>query len=766
MDGRWTPPARHRGVRLLVVLCGVLAAGRGPAAQSLGDLARREEARRATIATPSPVYSDSSRPRQDRPLPPALPATSPGPLEALLPAPPGVASPMRPASLQPGVVSVAWDVSAPAAPPPPAAVSPDLAGRSAAPAPAPARAIAPSASGPPQVSSSAPAVTGGSRFQIKKTPEEMAETARLAGASEIAVRTVPADVRLPAAHDTLRLSTGVSYLQGADFGLDVIAAGKVSGMQTAVTSFFTAGPLGLQSRSGRASIFSPNGRWRGEGGDLYSDLGGLARGGRVSYYAGDRWTPSVSLYVPRAFGTSNSTTVIAYRDRYQLLPRVRVGGEVTSEGATFLQGHYAHPGLNLTAFSRHTRGVFAGHDKGISGGLGIGRGVALSGAIRLSDAANDSKTWQLASVRLPLPQQASVALERSWWTGSSEDGSINAVVLQLTAGKVRVMQRLQWGRTDYRQRAIPFGFDRRQSQSLASYTPGPWGSVNYQQSTQWFDDGRAQHWEELSSLFHVSRRTSLQIVSAFPDLWDSRRFRARLQHQLAPTLLLEAQYGRLSAFQLTRASMAEESKVMITLRKTWQVQTPARGADVRGRAIDQAGHPVPGALVRLGPYSAITDAGGAYRFARVPEGDFELALDRNKLPAAYAWDEAPLQLSVGRRSRVHTELHVIPLNAIRGRVYLDRNGNGTYDEGEGVPHVVVRVGNAVTATGATGAYAFYNQPPGRYVVRLDTTRLAKGLAPAAAAERAIDLTGDQPALGVDFVLEERDMPVIIRRVES
>ena len=470
------------------------------------------------------------------------------------------------------------------------------------------------------------------------------------------------------------------------------------------------------------------------------------------------------MYVHGSNPTSSGATVLAYRDRFQLLPHVRVGGEVTSDGATFVQTQYTPPRLDLTAFYRSTRGPIAGHDKGISGGLALGRGVAVSGAIRVSDATSDSSQWQLASIRLPVARQTSVTLERSWWTGSADDGATNAVTLQVPLGPVRLMQRVQWGRTDYRHRMVPFGFDRRQSHSSASYTPGPWGNVNYQQSTQWFDDGTVQEWDEVSSMLQLGRGTTAQFVTAFPDIADPQRFRARVTHRLSPTLQLEAQYGRLSAFQLTRASVGEQSRVMITIRKTWPLESPARGGEVRGRAVDQAGHQVPGALVRLGPYSAITDEAGDYAFNRVPDGQFELALDRNKLPASYALDEKPRPLTVTRGSREHVDLQVIPLNAMRGRVYLDRNHNGFWDEGEGIPNAVVAVDGSVTATTASGSYAFYNQPPGRYTIRLDVQRLPKGLAPASPTELAAELTPDYPLIGLDFTVEKKDMPIIMREI--
>jgi protocatechuate 3,4-dioxygenase beta subunit len=346
----------------------------------------------------------------------------------------------------------------------------------------------------------------------------------------------------------------------------------------------------------------------------------------------------------------------------------------------------------------------------------------------------------------------------------SGDGSTNALMVQLPMGPIRLMQRLQWGRTDYRHRAVPFGFDRRQSQSSASYTPGRWGSVNYQQSIQFFDDGTVQEWDEVSSMLQLGDRTRAQLATAFPHVSDLRRFRARVTQRLSPTLELEGQFGRLSAFQLDRASEGEQSRILVTIRKTWQITSAARGGDVRGRAIDHAGYPVQGALVRLGPYSAITDGAGDYTFRRVPDGQFDLSLDKDKLPAAYALDEKPRPLTVTRGTRERIDLPVIPLNAIRGRVYLDRNQNGYWDEGEGIPNAVVGISGSVTATTATGSYAFYNQPPGRYLIRLDVKRLAKGIVAASAAELEVELTTDSPLIGIDFIVEKKDMPILMRAI--
>ena len=515
------PFGRRDGTMLIVA--GLMALGAGLSfagvevqAQSLAALAVREAGRRAAITTPAHVYTNvpgTEQKEDDAPAPPSFESAPPQPSSV--------------AAVSPDPSRSAIPVRLIAAPPPLAA------------------AVTQASAFPAQAATDAP-LAGWSTFQIKKTLAEMAETSRLADDPQRAARTSPLDVSLPPQRDVLRLSTGIGYLQGADFGGDVSGSGKINGMQTDVNAFITAGPLGLQPRSGHISIFSPDGTWRGEGGDLYSDLRGLARGARVSWSAGQKWTPSMSVYLSGG-GPSKGATVLAYRDRVQLLPHVRVGGEVTTDGAAFLQGQYSQSRLDLGAFYRFTKSPIAGHDKGVSTGVNLGRGVAVSGAIRLSDAVGDSTRWELASVRLPLAKQASVTLERSWWTGSNE-GATNALTLQVPLGPVRLFQRLQWGRTDYRQRAVPFGFDLRQSQSMASFTPGPWGSMYYQQSTQWFDDGHVQQWDEVSSMFQIGRRTTAQFVAAVPNISDPQRLRARVTQQLSPTLLLDLQYGWLLVF--------------------------------------------------------------------------------------------------------------------------------------------------------------------------------------------------------------------------
>ena len=188
-----------------------------------------------------------------------------------------------------------------------------------------------------------------------------------------------------------------------------------------------------------------------------------------------------------------------------------------------------------------------------------------------------------------------------------------------------------------------------------------------------------------------------------------------------------AEYGRPSSYQQIQ-NATETPRFKVLLRRTWDVSTVARGGNVSGVVVDYIGRPVPGARVRLGPYSADADMNGAYVFENVPRGEFALELDPNLLPADYAWDGRARHLSVTQATRSRIELVVAPLNAIHGRVYADRNGNGRFDSGEGVLGAAVCLDERVTATDANGAYDFYNVPPGAHAVRLDPARLPEAFA--------------------------------------
>src|SRR5262249_5074720 len=143
---------------------------------------------------------------------------------------------------------------------------------------------------------------------------------------------------------------------------------------------------------------------------------------------------------------------------------------------------------------------------------------------------------------------------------------------------------------------------------------------------------------------------------------------------------------------------SDRPRFKIMLNRVMNVPTPRRGGRVSGRVVDELGRSVAGARVKLGPYFVDADAHGVYSFRDLQRGDYDLSLDENHLPADYAWDGRGQRLTVSPSSRLDLDLVVAPLNAIHGRVYIDRNANGRFDEGEGVNGVVLRLEDHATMT--------------------------------------------------------------------
>ena len=101
------------------------------------------------------------------------------------------------------------------------------------------------------------------------------------------------------------------------------------------------------------------------------------------------------------------------------------------------------------------------------------------------------------------------------------------------------------------------------------------------------------------------------------------------------------------------------------------------------------------------------------------------------------------------------DLRVTPLNAIHGRVYADRNGNGGFRRrGRGC-----RRGDAAGRplhAPTSGAYSFYNLWPDTYEVRLHG--LPPDFEPAAGRGPSTSLDG-APVTGADFRVLPKEKPV-------
>jgi hypothetical protein len=608
------------------------------------------------------------------------------------------------------------------------------------------------------------APAGWQPVQIAKTAAELAEMRRLDGDSPtaeehpVAVREVQ-----PPAHELMTFDVGLGVAQGLSGASDIVAYGSIAGIHVGMNSFWTYGRDGAMYRSGRLTLENSERSWLLEAGDLLSDVRGLARGVRAGWLVGSRWRPSVGMYVRSAALSPVDGSVVAYRDELQLPGDFVMRTEALSDRSGLVGLRWIGGRTSVDTFYRRSS-TRATDERGATASYNVWNGVTVQAGARFSDGLKTER-WYFAGLSVPVANWATVMLERTRRMPESADTS--AVGLQLPIGRVRVMQRYQWTDVAWAPEPVLTTPGYRQMQSLASYSPVPRIQFSYQLATQWSASTVARQWTELQTVFTLSRSTAFHVVTGFPDIGDPQRFRFGLRQELGRKFRLAVDYGRLPAFQSSMdiTPQPEEPRFVVMVRRTFTQRTPAAGTDVRGRVVDDRGEPIAGAPVTLGPYVTTSGVDGSYRFAHVPAGDLDLQLDKAHLPAQYASDAAPQSVHVADREPVQFDLRAIPLHAIHGHVYVDRNGNGEFDDGEGIPNVVIRLDDNGTATmsGSDGAYGFYNLVPARYRVWIDESRLSRDVATVSATSLEIELEGDgRSRTGADFRVAPKRKPIMMQ----
>ena len=559
----------------------------------------------------------------------------------------------------------------------------------------------------------------------------------------------------PPAKGRLRTVLGVGYVQGADWGAEAIVSGTLGRLSIQSESLFTYGPQGLLFDHGTVWLQHADHRWIAEAGDLFSDLRGPATGVRFSWPVNDHWRRSLAVYGPPRQSLMKGT-VLAYRDRLEL-GGLTVDGEVATDASHFLRGRVT-AGTRFAVESSYRRTFVAGStkDAGIQAELRLWRGLAVTGGIFQSRRLDETSAWRSVGIRFPIHRSVGITFERTFSTTGAMRSAASAVMVDAHANQFMFLQRYEWGDTRARQGGL-LSMQRDQMHSMASFAAGPRLNLGLRVATSWQPTGPSQSWLEAQATIRPARATLVQVSAPVPQAMDVDRIRVSLEQGLPRQFSILAEYGRPSPYQTIHYGAAPP-RFRLMVRRSFDVATPAGGGMVSGRVLDYVGRPVIGARVRLGGYTADADANGVYVFSHVPPGDFELTLDPEFLPADYAWDGRTRRLTIKASSRIVNDLVVAPLNAIHGRVFADRNGNGRFDSGEGVAAAVIRLGERVTATSTDGTYDFYNLMPGTYVVHLDADKL-QGFTAEGPSRIQVELKDDRPSNGIDFLVIAKAKPI-------
>ena len=595
-------------------------------------------------------------------------------------------------------------------------------------------------------------------FRIPKTAAEL-EADREFDLRDPFTTVAPMASILPARHDLFSLGTAVGYVPGHDGATELTGGGRIYGFETDLNALITLGNRGPELYHGRLGLRDRDARRTLVLGDLVSETRGLSRGGTFSWRAAGDRTPTISIYQPR-FPRGGDRTVVSYRD-HVFMSRHLVGeGEIASDRSMVAKLRMTTD--RVAAETYHHQGPL-GRDLGVTGSVALSRGLRAGGAARRSHGASFSEQFEQGFLEVKLWHGASARLERTHVRLAANDNSTNAAVLTLPIGPVHVLAR--WQDRDI-ETFSQYGQGRvaeRGVLAAASYAPTPRLKLNLQIANEWLQDGRVRDFQELNANVQVTRGTTVQATAALTDVESSDRVRVRVSQKLRRDLTMVAEIGRFTSFQAPLvAHDTFPSRFKLFLRKEWNVGTPARGARVAGRIVDQLGTGVAGVVVRLGSYRTTTSSAGRYVFERVPRGTYVLGLDRDHLPASYAARDPERQVSLRPGADVSHDFVLAPLDAAHGRVYADRNGNGHYDRGEEIAGVVLRLADKITASGKDGRYAFYNLVPGSHRVEVLVGRLPPDYELSTAHSFDVLLEARLPAHAADVRLVMKRRPIVFQ----
>lgn len=153
--------------------------------------------------------------------------------------------------------------------------------------------------------------------------------------------------------------------------------------------------------------------------------------------------------------------------------------------------------------------------------------------------------------------------------------------------------------------------------------------------------------------------------------------------------------------------------------------------------------------------TAVTDAEGRYVFYNVSTGIHRLALDEATLPVVYNPLEHHRMIHVIAGASLKEDLGVLVVGAVSGRVFIDGNGNGKFDEGE-TPLAGVRVqtesGDVWTTTGKDGDY-YIQLMAGDHRLVIDSTTLPSNT--KAGSPSAVHVGDDgEEMIGMDLAVTQ------------
>ncbi len=180
--------------------------------------------------------------------------------------------------------------------------------------------------------------------------------------------------------------------------------------------------------------------------------------------------------------------------------------------------------------------------------------------------------------------------------------------------------------------------------------------------------------------------------------------------------------------------------------------------------VDPGDDPAQGVVVFIsGLGAAPTGRDGRAVFGRVPVGERLVSLDLSTVPADFDLpDRTTASVDVAKSHRTAASFGLIPVGSIEGFVCVDRDGDGRRSAGDQpVRDAVVTLDDGErTALVRDGAFRFDNVRLGSHAVSVVMESLGDGAMLAGPARAEVELTREQRAAGVTFLVHNERRPEI------
>lgn len=455
---------------------------------------------------------------------------------------------------------------------------------------------------------------------------------------------------------------------------------------------------------------------------------------------------NLSLYFPEAVIKDN--LVLSYSDEISFSPNIHLQGEVNSGGSYAGRLRYGNSKLDISFYE-----CWLEAQSRLRYGTSLNYKFNRYYSLGWSKEKENDNVYERWTAKVPFLRGENLFLQRRENEyGKEKKTKVNSLMAFFSLSKaLRGMLRYE-EMTEEKFKEKRADYSSRRYITSLNYVPNPRLRFNYQLISTY--DKEIDTYTRLRADYRIFPKMNFWFVTGFPEMFKEEDLNlVGFEYELSSDWHLQAQY---SGF--------EQNNFSVTLHKFFSFDVPARGGTIYGRVKDILGNPIPKIKIKVANYRVITNEKGEYEFKDIPAEDYEVSIVRETVPARYQVETMSelVSLKLGRKNEINFKL--LPLSSLTGRVYEDKNKNGKYDQGEGIPGVVLWVNGKVTVSNPEGVYGFYNLPPSSYKIYLDLERLPSGYQAEEKTAQYVEMLSYKPVTGVNFTLKTKEKEIIFQQI--